>query len=196
MLLKLSSKRIIAAASLAISVPAIPIANPTSAFFKAGASLVPSPVTATTCFLSMSPVTRAYLSSGLDLASTDSLGTISSNFAPFATVSTRTSQFFSFAVFLSRGHSHNSLLHFLHTIPPTSLMNSTPSITRSPARNIWHSEAIARAVILLSPVTIRTLIPAFSQSFTASGTSLRTISLIPSRQNKVSPDFSISCTPF
>lgn len=46
--LKLSSNKIIAAASLATSVPAIPIANPTSAFFKAGASLVPSPVTATT----------------------------------------------------------------------------------------------------------------------------------------------------
>ena len=48
MLLKLSSNSMIAAASLATYVPAIPIANPTSAFFKAGASLVPSPVTATT----------------------------------------------------------------------------------------------------------------------------------------------------
>lgn len=46
---KLSSRRIISAAFLAISVPAIPIAKPTSAFFKAGASFVPSPVTATVC---------------------------------------------------------------------------------------------------------------------------------------------------
>ena len=46
--LKLSSKRIIAAAYLATSVPAIPIANPTSAFLRAGASFVPSPVAATT----------------------------------------------------------------------------------------------------------------------------------------------------
>lgn len=45
---KLSSSKIIPAASLATSVPAIPIANPTSAFLSAGASLVPSPVTATT----------------------------------------------------------------------------------------------------------------------------------------------------
>ena len=59
-----------AAACLATSVPQIPIAKPTSAFFKAGASLVPSPVTATTFPLSISPVTRAYLSSGLDLAKT------------------------------------------------------------------------------------------------------------------------------
>ena len=69
---KLSSSKIIAAAERATSVPAIPIANPTSAFFKAGASLVPSPVTATTCPLSISPVTKAYLSSGRDLASTSS----------------------------------------------------------------------------------------------------------------------------
>ena len=41
------------AASLATSVPAIPIANPTSAFFSAGASLVPSPVTATTLSLTI-----------------------------------------------------------------------------------------------------------------------------------------------
>jgi hypothetical protein len=47
-LAKLSSRRIISEASLATSVPVIPIAKPTSAFFKAGASLVPSPVTATT----------------------------------------------------------------------------------------------------------------------------------------------------
>lgn len=46
---KLSLRRIISAAYLATYVPVIPIANPTSAFFKAGASLVPSPVTATTC---------------------------------------------------------------------------------------------------------------------------------------------------
>ena len=39
--MKLSSKRIISLASLATYVPAIPIANPTSALFKAGASFVP-----------------------------------------------------------------------------------------------------------------------------------------------------------
>ena len=51
----------------------MPIANPTSAFFKAGASLVPSPVTATIWPLSINPVTNAYLSSGLDLANTTNL---------------------------------------------------------------------------------------------------------------------------
>ena len=47
-LLKLSSRRIIPAAYFATSVPAIPIANPISAFLRAGASFDPSPVIATT----------------------------------------------------------------------------------------------------------------------------------------------------
>jgi hypothetical protein len=40
-LLKLSSNKIISQESLATWVPYIPIANPTSAFLRAGASLVP-----------------------------------------------------------------------------------------------------------------------------------------------------------
>ena len=48
MLVKLSSVRMMSEASLATSVPAMPMAKPTSAFLRAGASLVPSPVTATT----------------------------------------------------------------------------------------------------------------------------------------------------
>jgi len=71
---KLSSRRIISAASLATSVPAFPIAKPTSALFKAGASFVPSPVTATTFLLAIRPKTIAYLSSGLHLAMTSILG--------------------------------------------------------------------------------------------------------------------------
>jgi hypothetical protein len=46
--LKLSSNKIISEAPFATSVPVIPIENPTSAYVNAGASLVPSPVTATT----------------------------------------------------------------------------------------------------------------------------------------------------
>ena len=60
--LKLSSTRMIEAASRATSVPVMPMANPTSAFLRAGASLVPSPVTATTFPLSFSAVTKQYLS--------------------------------------------------------------------------------------------------------------------------------------
>mmetsp|Transcript_23640 Transcript_23640/g.33085 ORF Transcript_23640/g.33085 Transcript_23640/m.33085 type:complete len:225 (+) Transcript_23640:2-676(+) len=66
--LKLSSMRMISAADLATSVPMIPIANPTSACLREGASLVPSPVTATTSPSSPSRVTRMSLSSGEHLA--------------------------------------------------------------------------------------------------------------------------------
>ncbi len=48
MVAKLSSARIIFAASLVTSVPVSPIAMPMSADFSAGASLTPSPVIATT----------------------------------------------------------------------------------------------------------------------------------------------------
>jgi len=67
---KLSSSNTMSEAFLATSVPVIPIEKPTSAFFKAGASLVPSPVTATTALHYYKPVTKSNLSSGEDLAST------------------------------------------------------------------------------------------------------------------------------
>jgi hypothetical protein len=83
--LKLSSKIIIPEASLATSVPAIPIAKPISAFFNAGASLVPSPVTATTYPHYLNPVTSKNLSSGEDLARTLKWGAISLNLSRFPT---------------------------------------------------------------------------------------------------------------
>lgn len=67
---KLSSRIMMSDAYFATSVPVIPIANPTSAFFRAGASFVPSPVAATTSPNCLSPVTNKYLSSGLDHEST------------------------------------------------------------------------------------------------------------------------------
>lgn len=68
--LKLSSRRMIPAAYLATYVPAIPIANPMSAFLRAGASLVPSPVIATTWSNCLSPVAIMYLSVGEERAKT------------------------------------------------------------------------------------------------------------------------------
>lgn len=76
---KLSSMIRISAAYFATSVPAMFIAKPTSALESAGASLVPSPVTATTLCRSLSPITRAYLSSGRDLARTLRFSHILSN---------------------------------------------------------------------------------------------------------------------
>ena len=60
---KLLSKITISEASFAISVPSI-IANPTSDLDKAGASFVPSPVTATTYPKDFKPNTKAYLCKG------------------------------------------------------------------------------------------------------------------------------------
>ena len=47
-LLNESSSKVISLASFATEVP-VPIDNPTLAWFRAGASFVPSPVTATIC---------------------------------------------------------------------------------------------------------------------------------------------------
>lgn len=128
--LKLSSMRVIAAAYLATSVPAIPIANPTSAFLRAGASLVPSPVTATTFPLYLRPVTKAYLSSGLDLAKTSNLSLILSNSSALAMVSILSYPPSSSAFLVVVGQGQVMVLHFLHTTPPTNLMKSGPSIAR------------------------------------------------------------------
>ena len=101
------------AAAFATSVPVIPIANPTSAFFKAGASLVPSPVTATTSPNCFNPVTKRYLSSGRDQARTHKLSLILAN----------TSAFFTFSLTLSglQLQSVQSCPQVMQTRPPTSL---------------------------------------------------------------------------
>ena len=67
---KLSSVRIITAASLETSVPVMPMATPMSAVFRAGASFTPSPVMATTLPFSLSSRTSRTLSSGATRATT------------------------------------------------------------------------------------------------------------------------------
>jgi len=84
---KLSSSKIISEAHLAISVPDKFIEKPTSALVNAGASFVPSPVTATTSFVFYRPVTNIYLSSGDERASTRRYFFISLNFFIFSITS-------------------------------------------------------------------------------------------------------------
>ncbi len=67
---KLSSVRIITAASLETSVPVMPIATPMSAVLRAGASFTPSPVMATMWPLRRRISTRRTLSSGATRAMT------------------------------------------------------------------------------------------------------------------------------
>ena len=61
---KLSSVRVMAAASLLTSVPVMPMATPMSAFLSAGASLTPSPVMATMCPLLLQGETTRSLWAG------------------------------------------------------------------------------------------------------------------------------------
>jgi len=118
-------------------------------------------VTATTFPLSLSPVTKQYLSYGLDLAKTSSLSLILSNYSAFATVSILI--YYPGLIFYeSIGQGQTFTLHLAHTIPPTSLLNYGPYI----AKNYLSAEtkpiyfAIVLAVMMLSPVTILTIIPA------------------------------------
>mmetsp|Transcript_8943 Transcript_8943/g.20556 ORF Transcript_8943/g.20556 Transcript_8943/m.20556 type:complete len:238 (+) Transcript_8943:1388-2101(+) len=154
--LKLSSIRMMSDASLATSVPAIPIEKPTSAFLSAGASLVPSPVTATTWALqvdSLRPVTRVCLSCGDERARTLRKGQILSISSWLMVPSS----------FITRRRKSGP-----------SNTSSSPLPVRMP-----HFRAIDLAVITLSPVTIRTSTPALWHFSIAAGTSGRTGSSIP-----------------
>ena len=71
MVAKLSSVKITSAVSLETSVPVIPIAQPISAFFKAGASFTPSPVIETTASFFCHASTIRTLSFGATRAKTE-----------------------------------------------------------------------------------------------------------------------------
>jgi hypothetical protein len=98
---KLSSKRTISAAALATSVPVIPIAKPTLDFFKAGASLDPSPVMATTALHYCNPVLNKYLSYGEDLANTLKCSLTSLNYLRLPTESISYPSLSGFGIYLS-----------------------------------------------------------------------------------------------
>mmetsp|Transcript_24051 Transcript_24051/g.60426 ORF Transcript_24051/g.60426 Transcript_24051/m.60426 type:complete len:215 (-) Transcript_24051:1674-2318(-) len=152
-------------AFLATSVPCIPMANPTSAFLSAGASLVPSPVTATVCRTGPAseawmPETSMNLSRGVERARTRSVGQILSkaDWSMFPSASA------------------------------TAVRNVLPSRTAprgSLGEMIPHLRAMARAVSMLSPVTILTTMPARWQSAMAPGTSSRRGSSMPTRHTTV-----------
>mmetsp|Transcript_15488 Transcript_15488/g.60611 ORF Transcript_15488/g.60611 Transcript_15488/m.60611 type:complete len:321 (-) Transcript_15488:1483-2445(-) len=141
----LSSRMTMSQASLAISVPAMPSAKPTSASLSAGASLVPSPVTETTSPRDFCRLHSMSLSAGEERAST--------------LILTATASF--------------SLWLILRNTGPSRMRPSSPSWI------IPASLAMASAVSLLSPVTMRTITPAWRRSRTASAVSGRIGSLMP-----------------
>lgn len=164
---KLSSMMIMSDALFAIWVPFTPIENPTSAFIKAGASFVPSPVTATTLWSFWMHWTKRYLCSGRDLA--------------------RTFKFLMYFSMTSGGSSGEICsIYFPSRTKPSEL---------SPGLVIPTSSAMALAVNLLSPVTITTTTPPRWQLSMAAFDSGRGRSWIPSNIWRVNPLFSIFSTP-
>mmetsp|Transcript_18408 Transcript_18408/g.28720 ORF Transcript_18408/g.28720 Transcript_18408/m.28720 type:complete len:400 (-) Transcript_18408:1503-2702(-) len=195
--LKLSSSRMMSEAARATSVPQMPMLRPTSASFSAGASLVPSPVTPTT-WPPSSPRLATHSSRYPGSTRSRSLAQLSPGCAssqlawslgspwPFSRVTSR---------YLSSGldrASTCSLGRILSTWAGVILRKSGPSMAMPSAVRMPHCRAIARAVWMLSPVTMRTTTPARCAVATASRTSPRSGSWMPTRQSSTSPSASRS----
>mmetsp|Transcript_20494 Transcript_20494/g.67100 ORF Transcript_20494/g.67100 Transcript_20494/m.67100 type:complete len:296 (-) Transcript_20494:1437-2324(-) len=159
MVAKLSSARIMSAASLATSVPAMPIATPMDACCSAGASLTPSPVIAATSPSRSSCARRRCLSAGSARQKTR-----------FESSSSRSCS--------SVGSSKNS--------EPAKVRAAVASGGAS-ASKMPTSRAMAAAVCAESPVIITTRMPACLHRPMAVVTSGRAGSLMPTRPTKVSP---------
>mmetsp|Transcript_11064 Transcript_11064/g.26864 ORF Transcript_11064/g.26864 Transcript_11064/m.26864 type:complete len:285 (-) Transcript_11064:1758-2612(-) len=159
------------AACCATWVPLMYMAKPTSACFSAGASLVPSPVTATTCRLNPPtwmrdfwiPVTSTSLSVGVERASTRSFGQIWSN-----------SSWLMHFSGCSESWAVSTRERNCSPVIAISLPVLSPSSERMPALR-----EMALAVARLSPVTMRTVMPACRHTRIAPGTSSRRGSSIP-----------------
>lgn len=114
--LKLSSARTISEASLATSVPAIPIAIPIWAYFNAGASFTPSPVIATIRSKSLNLYTNYLLW----------IGSVRENTSPllFLRISN-----YSFSYNLKKSFPTNELLFTFSIIPTSIAIYSAVSFT-------------------------------------------------------------------
>mmetsp|Transcript_35390 Transcript_35390/g.77921 ORF Transcript_35390/g.77921 Transcript_35390/m.77921 type:complete len:312 (-) Transcript_35390:928-1863(-) len=195
--LNLSSRMTMSAAPCATLVPVMPIASPTSAAFRAGASLVPSPVTPTTSppsgreasHSSLYPGSSRSLSFSHDTPSLPSIfashSTLPSGMAyPFRRVTRR---------YLSSGEER-AMTCRLGSIASTSLgvipRNLGPSTAVPCSVRMPHCLAMAMAVAMLSPVTMRTVTPAACATRTASFTSDRRGSMMPTMQSSVSSKLS------
>mmetsp|Transcript_20244 Transcript_20244/g.29271 ORF Transcript_20244/g.29271 Transcript_20244/m.29271 type:complete len:306 (-) Transcript_20244:198-1115(-) len=188
----LSSRSTMSDASRATSVPHRPILSPTSAAFRAGASFVPSPVTPTTCptpfvaFIHSSKYPGSSLSLSFFQFAPGCIFSHSSlflgRFCPLRRVTNKN---------LSWGDARAitcSLGRMLSRAAGVRLRKVGPSSATSPLdlTRIPQSRAMAQAVSRLSPVTMRTCTPASWQVFTASGTSGRRGSWIPTTASSTS----------
>mmetsp|Transcript_98690 Transcript_98690/g.276376 ORF Transcript_98690/g.276376 Transcript_98690/m.276376 type:complete len:240 (-) Transcript_98690:83-802(-) len=180
--LKLSSSRMMSAASFATSVPRMPMTMPTSACFNAGASLTPSPVIAT-----MSPTpclpkcwnacTITCLCMGDTRAKTL---VVTTTFSQKARTSSR-----SLRENLSSAGNIPSNCEPMTTSKSCASM-SLSSEKRVPSR-IPTRAAMARAVAGWSPVIITTAMPASWAARTASATPSLGGSSIPKKPKSSKP---------
>ena len=194
--LNLSSRMTMSEAPWATLVPVIPMARPTSAALSAGASFVPSPVTPTTSPPSGRLSSHSAVYPGIILSLSFSQDTLSTAIfcacvtshsslelgrpLPFRRVTIR---------YLSSGDDR-AITWILGNSLSTSLgvmaRNVGPSMASPPSVRIPHCLAMARAVLIISPVTMRTVTPARWAVATASFTSLRRGSMMPTMQSMTS----------
>mmetsp|Transcript_25709 Transcript_25709/g.96815 ORF Transcript_25709/g.96815 Transcript_25709/m.96815 type:complete len:358 (-) Transcript_25709:153-1226(-) len=159
---KLSSRMITSEAPLATSVPVMPMARPTLACLRAGPSLVPSPVAATTSSSFRRVSTSRCLSSGEERARTRSERAASRSAAGSSWRAAK---------------SRPSM-----TVPAGGAARSAVAAGRMP-----QFRAMAVAVSMWSPVTMMTRMPAPWHLATAPGTSRRSGSRIPSTATSSMP---------
>mmetsp|Transcript_30351 Transcript_30351/g.65119 ORF Transcript_30351/g.65119 Transcript_30351/m.65119 type:complete len:267 (-) Transcript_30351:1111-1911(-) len=153
------------AASLATSVPAMPMAIPMDACLRAGASFTPSPVIAGTSPHDRRSLTRSCLSRG--------------------SVREKTRE--PPPCMMSLARCSSVMDPWKNSAPVKDL-----PLTLSPSSKMPTSRAMASAVILLSPVIMMTRMPASWQRWMAERTSGRGGSLIPVRPTKVRPDSTVA----
>mmetsp|Transcript_401 Transcript_401/g.1095 ORF Transcript_401/g.1095 Transcript_401/m.1095 type:complete len:253 (+) Transcript_401:914-1672(+) len=184
----LSSKIIMSEAFLATSVPLIPIDRPTSAAFRAGPSLVPSPVTPTTSPTPWRETLHSSLYPGNSLSfcvlksfpgcNSSHSSSVSGMSAPFRRCT---------KMCLSSGLERANTCNLGKTSSSSAgvkFLKSSPIIEIPPSIKIPACLAMATAVSRLSPVTMRTKIPARWHVATASTTSDRRGSMIPAIASK------------
>mmetsp|Transcript_19237 Transcript_19237/g.41816 ORF Transcript_19237/g.41816 Transcript_19237/m.41816 type:complete len:226 (-) Transcript_19237:1810-2487(-) len=184
----LSSMIMISDAFFATSVPERPMDSPTSAAFRAGPSLVPSPVTPTTSPTPPRDLDHSSLYPGKSrsFSVAKSLpGCLSSHSSSVSGIRPPLRRWT--RVCLSSGLERAKTCKvgsILSNSAGVNFLNSSPVIAVPPFVKIPACLAIARAVFMLSPVTMRTKIPAFWHTAIASTTSSRSGSEIPTSASK------------
>mmetsp|Transcript_33721 Transcript_33721/g.80868 ORF Transcript_33721/g.80868 Transcript_33721/m.80868 type:complete len:204 (+) Transcript_33721:797-1408(+) len=160
---KLSLANTISEASLATSVPPMPMATPMSACFRAGASFTPSPVIATISSCSFNIFTTICLC----------LGSMREKTAPSLPRS---------AIMLFSTSARSAWDMSANSLPVRDLAETSESGARIPS-----CREMASAVTLLSPVVMKTLMPALLHAAIASIHSGRGGSMIPTRPTNTMP---------